>query len=108
MVETGGARRDDNGNLGGHLVGGQVKTEQEGHPVGDGSGDSGGRWVEGQRCGDGDRRRPGGRRTPCSGSGGCGRLGLGAEKGGRGATREAGKAEVEVLNDGYITISNGA
>ena len=39
--------------------------DQEGHPVGYGSGDIGGRWVEVWRCGDGDGQFPGGRKTPC-------------------------------------------
>ena len=70
MVETRGTRRDSQGNLGGYVRGGQDKVDREVPPVGGGSGDNGGRWVVGWRCGDGDGQCPGGRRNPCSD---CGR-----------------------------------
>ena len=76
MVVTGGTIRDDMVNLGGYLTRGQDKVEQEGHTVGEGSRDIGGRRAIGWRCGDGDWRHPGGRRTPCGKSVRNERLGL--------------------------------
>ena len=69
MVASGGTINAAQGNLRGDLTGGQDKSEQEGHAVGDGygSGDIRGRRAGGWRCWDGDGRRPGGRRTPCGG-----------------------------------------
>ena len=64
MVVTGGARKSSQGKLGGDLVGGQDKSEQEGHTVGDGSGDIRGRRAGGWRFWDRDKRCPGGWRTP--------------------------------------------
>ena len=38
MVETGGARKASQGNLGGYLAGGQDKADWEGHAVGERTG----------------------------------------------------------------------
>ena len=67
MVETGGAIQYSQGDIVVDLAGGQDTTEQEGHPVGDGSRDIGGKQMEGRRCVDGDGKCLGGRRTPFDG-----------------------------------------
>ena len=67
MAAPDGARNTGQGKLGRDIAGHQKKAQQEGHTVGDGSGDIRGRREGGWRCWDGDRRQPGGRRTPCGG-----------------------------------------
>ena len=76
-MEKGGARKNAQVNLGGDLTGGQNKADWEEHTVGDGRLDIRIRQKEGCICGDGERRRPGGHRTPCGGDGRCGSMGLG-------------------------------
>ena len=48
---TGVDGRNNQGNLGGYLLLGVDKAEQDGHPIGGGRGDGGGRWTDGRRCG---------------------------------------------------------
>ena len=63
MVESGGTRDADQGNLGVNLSGGQEKAVREGHAVGYGIRYIGVRQTEGWIFQDGDRRLPGGQRT---------------------------------------------
>ena len=74
MVKKVGAKQYSQGNPGGDIVGGQDKAYHEGQQVGDGRGEIRVIHAEGWICGDGNRRRPYGRRTPHGGGGRRNRL----------------------------------